>query len=457
MTYRRRIATQILCCALLLLPLACGSDGNDNQSDEQIMNDALRPIGRFKAVQLDTAELAAAVQAGQPITLPFALQRAQIVDRQAQLTLRNLRSEELTEFILKDGDAGSAEVMPLPPPATYQGTLEGGGAAVFTVTDSAVEGSMLAAPDGWAFIEPLEPQLRQRNVAPAVRQRLLRTYNHIVYNWKDVRNDDRPDDDPGQAGAVGEPLPPVPLVLSIVADGDVEMLRAYPLDSVMPFWLKQETMLNGIDWLYNCLEPDANAENAYSDCDNEFDGGSNGFQARVRIDRFEVWSSGGPDATNRVDLVKQSTAMTHQSSPPCCGPPHTAGRSSLVHFFTGKRNQGGYAAGIGGLNYYGERCSEDDIHCHHALSQMVPDELIRNSTFHQVSLVAHEIGHNNGCEEIHFIDDVCWLFGTECGTSLMTSGQSGFGNQSVYLYSRQDAQNRIGPLLAEQLEAASIP
>src|SRR5262249_60992428 len=95
-------------------------------------------------------------------------------------------------------------------------------------------------------------------------------------------------------GVRGARRPPTPLVMPIVADGDAALFRAYPLDSVMPFWLKQETLLNAVDWLYNCIEPAANGNNAYASCGNDFDGGSNGFQARLRIDRLEVWTTGGP-------------------------------------------------------------------------------------------------------------------------------------------------------------------
>src|SRR6185295_15415821 len=135
---------------------------------------------------------------------------------------------------------------------------------------------------------------------------------------------------------VPEPQPSTPLVMSIVADGDEELFRAFPLDSVMPFWLKQETLLNAIDWLYNCVEPNQNGDNAYADCGNEFDGGVDAFQARLRIDRLEVWTGGGPNAPDRGTLLVQSVTATHQAEPPCCGAPHTAGRSSLVHFFSGK-------------------------------------------------------------------------------------------------------------------------
>src|SRR6185295_15266483 len=139
-------------------------------------------FGRFIPVHLDTAALALAVRSGRPVQLPSARVGGTLVQRQLQLSLRNLRSPELTAFVLKDGVAGSGSTVPLPPPATYQGIVQGGGAAVFTITDAAVEGSMLIAPDGWSFIEPLEPALRLRGVDPRVRERLLAKYNHLVYN-----------------------------------------------------------------------------------------------------------------------------------------------------------------------------------------------------------------------------------------------------------------------------------
>ncbi|MDX2165562.1 MAG: M12 family metallo-peptidase [Deltaproteobacteria bacterium] len=385
-----------------------------------------------------------------------------MVEREVRLTLRNLRNPALTEFVLKDGAAGSGSSMPLPAPATYQGTVRDGGVAVATVTAAAVEGSMLVAPEGWSFIEPLEPQLRLHEVEPGARRRLLRKYNHIVYNTRRTAPDQLPRDDPGRPPVVvGPPQPPAPLVMSVVADGDAALWRAYPLDSVMPFWLKQETLLNGVDWLYNCVEPDANAANAYAECDNQFDGGSGAFQARVRIDRLEVWTSGGPTAPTRRAVLNQSAAMTHQSSPLCCGPPHTAGRSSIVHFFSGTAftDGAGEAFGIGGLNYYGPRCREDAGTglCHHAVSQLVasqsPSFTFNGTAFEQLALVAHEIGHNNNANDIMQFEPVCWLFDTQCGQTLMFTA-NGFNGEMLFLYVPLVAEMEMGPLMASQLPRA---
>src|SRR5215470_3044205 len=355
-----KVLALILCCALILMPLGCGDDDDDEvptNHDEQILVDTFPELAHFTPVRLDTQALARAVQAGQSIRLPFGRQGGGIDERELQLTLRNLRNPEMLGFVLKDGDAGTGSSVPLPPPATYQGIVREGGTAVLTITYRIVEGSMLVAPEGWSFIEPLEPQLRLRNVDPDVRLRLLRKYDHIVYNTRDILDSVPLNDDTGSVGPAQQPLPPSPLVMSIVADGDAALFRAYPLDSVMPFWLKQETLLNAVDWLYNCIEPAANGNNAYASCGNDFDGGSNGFQAGLRIDRLEVWTSGGPDSAQRDELLRQSVAQTHQAMPLCCGPPHTAGRSNLVHFFSGRDLDGaGLAAGIGGLDYYDDRC-----------------------------------------------------------------------------------------------------
>ena len=454
---RRRggIVALLVGCGLGLA--ACGSSGGSN--DE--VPAELRGIGRIALIHLDTVALALAVESGQPIQLPFVLQSGDIVEHQLQLTLRNLRSPDLTEFVLKDGDAGSGSSLPLPAPATYQGVVTDAtaGVAVFTITNAAVEGSMLVSPDGWSFIEPLEPVMRLRGVDPLVRARLLKKYDHIIYNPRDAIGDVRVRDDIFAHMPLDVPPPPAqpaPLVMSMVADGDAALFRAYPLDSVMPFWLKQETLLNAVDWLYNCVEPVANGENAYATCGNDFDGGSNGFQAGLRIDRLEVWTTGGPDSAQRGELLVQSIEQTHQSTPLCCGPPHTAGRSNLVHFFSGRDLDGaGLAAGIGGLDYYGDRCSRTDFEmlCHHALSQLVPGHEFPGTAFFQQLLVAHEIGHNNGAAEQPLGFAVCWLFGQQCGTNLM--GSTGFSGTSVYLYTEDDAQMVIGPLLADRLGGAS--
>jgi len=458
-----KLYTLVFCCVIALMPLACGSDDNA-PNDEQTLDDALSEIGRFTPVHLDTAALAGAVRAEQPIQLPFQLplerQEGAVVAREVRLTLRNLRSPELTAFVLKDGDAGSGSSMPLPPPATYQGKVRDGGVAVFTITDAAVEGSMLVAPEGWSFIEPLEPQLRLRNVDPGARARLLRKYNHIIYNTSEALRGPELDDDPGTSSSpVGPPQPPSPLVMSMVADGDAALFRAYPLDSVMPFWLKQETVLNAVDWLYNCVEPDANAHNTYANCANDFDGGSDFFQARVRIDRLEVWTTGGPDASTRDEVLAQSTLMTHQASPLCCGPPHTAGQSSLVHFFSGRVfTDGAGIAFVGGLNYYGPLCFDTVPRtCHHGVSQIVPGGVAGHpypgTAFFQQLLVAHEIGHNNNAPEVQHAVEVCWLFDEQCGRPLMDT-QGGFSSRSLYLHDPQEAERLMAPLLAERLGGA---
>lgn len=457
-TFFKKGLVLVLGCALGSSPLACGNGEDPSDNDERILKEALNDFGTFTAVRLDTPALAAAVRAGQRIRLPAARQGGGLAERELELTLRNLRAPELTEFVLKDAEAGSGSTVPLPPPSTYQGIARGGGVAVFTVTDSAIEGSMLVAPEGWSFIEPLEPQLRLRDVEPDTRRRLLRRYDHVVYNARDALGSDVfVNDDPGMGPTPGPAPPPSPLVLSIVADGDAALFRAYPLDSVMPFWLKQETLLNAVDWLYNCVEPEANANNAWARCDNDFDGGFGIFQARVRIDRLEVWTAGGPDSSQRQQLLEQSISMSHQSSPPCCGPPHTAGESSAVHFLSGRDllPGAGLAAGVGGLNYYGPYCFDSGISflCHHAVSQIVPSPRFRGTAFHQQSLVAHEIGHNTGGHEAFSPDYACWFFGEQCGTSLMHS-MSGFNGHGLFVYREDDAQ-RIGAVLAEQLGSAA--
>ena len=456
---RAAVFALVLCGALASTSVGCGGGGGDGTSDEQILVDALRNFGRFTPVRLDTARLARAARAGRPIRLPFALEGGGSVARTVRLAPRNLRAADLNEIVLKDGDAGEGHTIPLPPPSTYQGRVHDGGVAVFTITDRAVEGSMLVSPEGWSFIEPLEPQLRFNGVDPDTRRRLLKRYNHVVYNVRDALDGTPLHDDLGtERGPVPSPPPPEPLVLSIVADGDAALWRAYPLDSVMPFWLKQEAILNSVDWLYNCVEPEANAGNAHADCGNEFDAGTNAFQARVRIDRLEVWTSGGPTSPLRAGVLQQSIGMTHQASPPCCGDPHSAGRSNLVHFFSGADlDAPGLAAGEFGVNYYGPLCSVTTSagKCHHALSQIVPGRAFRATAFHQHQLVAHEIGHNNGAYEAFAGGDyVCWLFGQQCGQSIMASNP--ISGLNLFRHTEDDAA-RMGVLLADELDRAPGP
>jgi len=460
---RENIFALTLCCLVALLPLACGDGNHDQNPQFTAQTSALPEFAHSTLVRLNTASLARAVQAGKEIQLPFAYIGGGTANRKVQLTLRNMRAADLAAYVLKNGNAGTGTSAPLPPPATYQGRVRNGGSANFTLTESVVEGSMLTI-DGWSFIEPLEPLLRLRNVSPDTRAQLLKRFNHVVYNVRDLGGHVLLNDDPGPSQPVGAKKPSGQLVMSMVADGDPELLRAYPLDSVMPFWLKQETLLNSVDWLYNCIEPEANADNAYADCGNDFDGGSNAFQATVRIDRLEVWTTGGPDS-NRADIsLEQSITMTHQASPVCCGEPHTAGHSSLVHFFSGRgfEDRAGEAWGTGGVNNYGPGCfSTTDRDCHHAISQLVPTGAGSNFTFHgnvfeQQALVSHEIGHNNNAPEVFTnVCPVCWLFDTQCGNCLMAS-QGGFSSMTQYLYDEQAVVTHMGPLLAERLTSPPV-
>jgi hypothetical protein len=289
---------------------------------------------------------------------------------------------------------------------------------------------------------------------------VLRAYDHVVYNSRDTRA--------GTAAAGGSAAPAVSsdvppralaapstdLVLSVVGDGDAELFGAYPLDSVMPFWLLQETLFNAVDWLYNCGEPEPNANNAHTVCGNRFDGGAGAFQARVRIDRFETWTAGGPASSTSAGMLVESARFTHQATPLCCGAPHTAGESSHVHFFSGKvfTGEAGHAS-VAGLNVYGMGCEQPfaTFCCHHAVSQVVPGGGTPGTLFQLQNLVAHEIGHNAGGAEDHLGLSQDWLFGTQSGPTLMHSGFDGFPSEEIFVYAKDAAEEQIAPILARRL------
>jgi len=440
---------------LLILIATIGCDSN-NQSADQILRSVLAYIEPYQPMQLDTVALASSVKDGENIALPFVKEENILIETEVQLTLRNLRNAELTEAYIKNENDQSFKIVPLEEPATYQGiVLDKDGVAVFTINDQIVEGNILMDPEGWSVIEPLDPLLRQRGVNEADRQMILKKYNHIAYNVRD-RIDANFNTDADIFGGLESPLTTTEakagqLIMSVVADGNTDFYQIYPPDSVMPFWLKEEALLNVIDWLFNCIEPEQNEDNSYALCDNDFDGGSDGFQARVRIDRLEVWIAGGPKSIEREALLHESIRMTHQSDPPCCGEPHTAGRSDLVYFFSGRNLEGGtgVAARVGGLNIY-EGCFDEGLPiCHHALSQFVPNDEFPANVYFQEILVAHEIGHVAGGEEQILPFPNCWLFEEQCGTNLM--GSIAFNGDVVYLYTPEDAQGIMGPLMQERL------
>jgi len=448
-----------LCVVSALHGCGGGGGGGGESEADKVINSLGSVIGSIRGVELDTDSIAADVRAGRTVELPFAKVNNDLITQEVQLTLRNLRNPELVAAYVKDGVANDFEALTLPPPATYQGVVEPdrGGVAVFTINDEVVEGNILVAPDGWSVIEPLEPLLLQHDFNESQRNAALAKYNHVVYNVMNAKGHIVVDDDvlslqaasAGRSAGLGGSL-----VLSVVADGDQELYGAYPPDGVMPFWLKQEALFNVVDWLFNCVEPDANDDNSYARCDNAFDGGSDGFQATVRIDRLEVWKAGGPAGPARDDLLDQSIVATHEASPPCCGPPHTAGRSALVNFFSGKSVVGGagLAAGIGGLDIYDDATCHlraADSLCHHCIAQLVAGNEFPGTVFLQELLLAHEIGHVVGAHEQINPLFACWLFGEQCGPNLM--GSIAFGGNSKYLFTDDDATGRIGPLLEERL------
>jgi len=438
--------------------LGCGGDDGGPSEADQVIAELADSIGQIQPVQLDTASIAGDVRAGRTVGLPFVKVDNQLVEQNVSLTLRNLRDASLTVADVKDGVTDSFETLLLPPPATYQGFVEPGrGPAVFTINDRVVEGNMLIAPEGWSLIEPLEPLLRQRNFTEGQRQAALAKYNHVVYNALNaIRTGSEPVDDNPGGGNSGSPQESA-LVFPVVADGDAALYAAYPRASVMPFWLKQEALFNVVDWLFNCVEPGSNPGNAYTRCDNGFDGGHDGFQASISIERLEVWKAGGPSSPSREALLHDSILATHQASPPCCGPPHTAGRAPLVNFFSGKTLAGGSgeAAGVGGLDVYDEEtCQATGTSqlCHHSITQVVVGGEFPGTTFYQQLLLAHEIGHVAGAAEQPNFLSVCWLFEQQCGPNLM--GSYAFGGNSKYLFTDSDAMFVIGPLLSERLPEA---
>ncbi len=430
-------------------------------------------------IYLDTRELDRQAREGLPVVLPFELPSGELVDKTLRLTPIDLRSTDFPGATLKDGARGRGSFVSLPSPATYQGFLGSRGSAAVTITDQAVEGHFLDA-DGWSVIEPLEPVVRllglelpgSKSGDETVELGLLGRVNHVIYNATTRGL-------PAARGplAAKRPLPcstegagletcvegsatgAVPradrrrLRMQVVLDGDPELYRAYPEGSTFPFWRKQEGMLNTLDWMLNCLEPEADSGNDWAFCANAFDGGHDGFRVRVEIVGLEAWTSGGPDAHDRDGLLRQSIQATHQADPPCCGPPHSAGRADLVVFLSGRALAGGagLAAGVAGLSIYDEAlCRAQEPCCHHAVSQMAANDNLDGSAYQQLVLFAHEVGHVLGGPEDTMGMTMPWLDQSFFGHPLMYSN-FGFFPGWALLYSEIDATQRMAPVLHQRL------
>jgi hypothetical protein len=106
---------------------------------------------------------------------------------------------------------------------------------------------------------------------------------------------------------------------------------------------------------------------------------------------------------------------------------------------------------VRGLAVYGDSCfaGGDDFLCHHALTQVTPSEDFPGNAFFQELLVAHEVGHILGGAEQPLPFGVCWLFGQQCGPNLM--GSIAFNGGPIYLYTKEDTEFVMGPLMRERL------
>jgi hypothetical protein len=206
-----------------------------------------------------------------------------------------------------------------------------------------------------------------------------------------------------------------------------------------------------------CRAQEANENTAHIVCGSLFDGGGGAFQARVRIDRLETWTAGGPVSPGAGAMLVESAQSTHQATPVCCGEPHTAGRSSHVHFFSGKvfSAEAGHAS-VAGLNLYGDGCEQpgDGFCCHHAVSQVVPGGGTPGTLFQLQNLVAHEVGHNAGGPEDRFGLSQDWLFGETSGPTLMFSAIDAFPAEEIFVYAHVVAKNQIAPILERRLGTA---
>ena len=125
----------------------------------------------------------------------------------------------------------------------------------------------------------------------------------------------------------------------------------------------------------------------------------------------------------------------------------------MVFFFSGRTLvDGAGVASVAGLAIYGDSCLSDSPNsylCHHALTQVTPSAQFPGSAFYQEILVAHEVGHIIGAADDQAASGVSWLFRQQSGFNLMSN--LGLDNTALYLYTRDDTHNVMGPLLQERL------
>jgi len=368
-------------------------------------------LTEFTLVQLDTQGIAQQVASGAPVELPFAPQEdpGSIELVQMDLAPHDLPRASNKMRVLYRIDDGRVfqQFRDLPDPAEYSGVVSGtdNGLGGFIVRDDALLGAiMMPTPalegTGWSFIEPVETMLKRNGARNGAVNRVLQSYNHVVYSTSAVDvstilDDDDGEPDPGGDDTDGGSHERAPVVetasIYLISDTDHFLSRGGDLglldvDQIFP------TLY--VDIIMSIWEPGP--------------WGSDNFDINLEIAEQSVWALGGPSSTVPELLLDEIWSIMNWGN--------EVNDYGFVHLFTGKNLDGstiGKAWRIGGFDdpctlfFLGGTCKQ-------SLGQTN-----RPTTWEQIILLAHELGHVAGATHGKMASNYC--YGNLCGPSIMQS------------------------------------
>jgi hypothetical protein len=409
--------------------LTLGDDPTDPyaQVAEQVAAALGDEVRSFVIVDLPVAQVVSDLNGGL-VRLPFLDPNAEVVELDLPAARVQLRAAGVTTGGLRSGPINdpSIQAVPLPPEQNYSlgncitlvdqpdGEFEACGA--LTVMDQAqtmLRAMVLSSQIGTAIIEPVDLVIGGRS-NPNL---------HLVYNAVHTPPVVFSGDEEGATeGAPGFGQSPdiarqtglVQKRTGIVLDGDVTF---YDIDPET-VWSRQASIMNVVRILYGLVEPL----------------GSGTWQLLLDIKGQEVWITGGPTTTDKVEL-------TDELEDPDYFLIHPVEDEELHLLFTGYAVSGvfGRASGIGTTSGFGGAAGKN-----HAYSGALKSQSFKTKWV----VAAHELGHLIGGAHSAGVTSGCagGLVNHICGISIMPAGSAG-GPETRQPYFSDANDTRIANVL----------
>lgn len=426
----RGLATTILLSLFLALP-ACGDglptdDDGGGDAFPEVADRVAETMGdeveSFTIVELPMDEVAAGLEGGS-VELPLVDSDGRAVDVTLDSEAVQLRAPGLEQGVERSGLTSDPQVeeVPLPPEQNFMlgtcvgadevtaGSLECGAA---TLLDDArtMLGAQVHHPDvGTAYLQPVDLVLDETPTSGL----------HVLYNADDApavvfAEDEQPETPASSTAAGASPSRDVARSHSgtqretqIVLDGDREFYEQDP----GTVFRRQEMKVLMARLTYALIEPNS----------------SHTWRLDLEIKGQEVWVSGGPTTTDKVELNRTLGDPSYFLV-------HPVDDDEIHFFFVGYRVTGvlGRAGGIPGGNADAFGGGTED---NNAYAQSFP----RYSLKKEAVVIAHEIGHLMGA--VHGDGCTSCSSGTMSGFSLMPRGGAGAATSRDFFFSDANDEN----------------